>query len=136
MESTPAESCRVLVVEDERHIARLLEFVLSRAGYTVRTAYDGTSAVAALESFQPHAVVLDLVLPDLSGGDVLKAIRQSSACANAGVLVLSAHTFELDAPSLDPGGRTMYASKPIAPTRLLEKLREFGALVPAVHPSD
>lgn len=130
METTSEAFCRVLVVEDERHIARLLEFVLARAGYSVRTAFDGASAIAALDEFKPHAVVLDLVLPDLSGTDVLKAIRQHPICANAGVLVLSAHTFELDAPSLDPGGRTTHAAKPIAPTRLLEKLREFGALVP------
>ncbi len=58
---------RVLVVDDERHIARLLEFVLTKEGYTVKVAHDGASALRLLDEFEPHLVILDLVLPDMPG---------------------------------------------------------------------
>jgi hypothetical protein len=56
----------------------------------------------------------------------LQAIRRSATCGNAAVIVLSAHTFEHGAEALDAGGRTVQCPKPIAPSRLLEKLRDFG----------
>jgi two-component system alkaline phosphatase synthesis response regulator PhoP len=117
---------RVLIVDDERHIARFLEFVLTKNGYQVKVAYDGVSAIALLDAFRPEAIVLDLVLPHMSGMDVLAAIRAHPDCSESGVVVLSAHTFELGGETLDPMGRTVQCAKPIAPSRLLEKLKEFG----------
>ncbi len=120
------EKLRILVVEDERHIARFLQYVLEKAGFRVMVALDGRTALAHIEAFRPEGVVLDLVLPDIPGTEVLQAIRQSATCGDAAVVVLSAHTFEHGAATLDPGGRTVQCPKPIAPSRLLEKLRDFG----------
>lgn len=120
------EKPRILVVEDERHIARFLQYVLEKAGFQVMVALDGKTAVSNIETFQPHGAVLDLVLPDIPGTEILKAIRGSATCGNAAVVVLSAHTFEHGVDALDPGGRTVQCPKPIAPSRLLEKLRDFG----------
>jgi DNA-binding response OmpR family regulator len=120
------EPIRVLVVEDERHIARLLEFVLTKSGYSVKVAHDGATALARLDDFEPEAILLDLMLPDMSGSDILARIRVHPACFESGVIVLSAHTFELESRAVDPTGRTIQCSKPIAPSRLLEKLSEFG----------
>jgi DNA-binding response OmpR family regulator len=121
-----AAQARILVVEDERHIARFLQYVLEKEGYAVRVALDGRTALRDYASFQPDGVVLDLVLPDISGIEILRTIRQDPAGRNPAVVVLSAHTFEQGAAALDPGGRTVQCPKPIAPSRLLEKLREFG----------
>jgi CheY-like chemotaxis protein len=120
------EPTRVLVVEDERHIARLLEFILTKSGYRVKIANDGATALARLDDFAPEAVLLDLFLPDMSGNEILERIRVHPACFDCGVIVLSAHTFELESRSLDPTGRTVQCSKPIAPSHLLQKLSEFG----------
>ncbi|MDR3719389.1 MAG: response regulator [Bryobacteraceae bacterium] len=120
------EKPRILVVEDERHIARFLQYVLEKAGFQVQIALDGKTAMDRIETFRPEGVVLDLVLPDIPGTEVLQAIRRSAACGNAAVVVLSAHTFEHGADGLDAGGRTVQCPKPIAPSRLLEKLRDFG----------
>ena len=117
---------RILVVEDERHIARFLQYVLEKAGFHVLVALDGKTAVDNIDTFRPDGVVLDLVLPDISGTEVLRAIRRSDVCGSAAVVVLSAHTFEHGADTVDPGGRTVQCPKPIAPSRLLEKLKEFG----------
>jgi DNA-binding response OmpR family regulator len=120
------EKQRILVVEDERHIARFLQYVLEKAGFQVMIALDGKTAIDDIEAFRPEGAVLDLVLPDIPGTEVLQAIRHSATCGNAAVVVLSAHTFEHGAGALDTGGRTVQCPKPIAPSRLLEKLREFG----------
>ncbi len=120
------EKLRILVVEDGRHIARFLQYVLEKAGFQVMVALDGKTAIGSLGAFRPDGVVLDLVLPDIPGTEILQAIRRSESCGNAAVVVLSAHTFEHGAEALDPGGRTVQCPKPIAPSRLLEKLRDFG----------
>jgi DNA-binding response OmpR family regulator len=120
------EKLRILVVEDERHIARFLQYVLEKAGFQVMVALEGKTAIGNIETFRPDGVVLDLVLPDIPGTEILQAIRRSPTCGNAAVVVLSAHTFEHGADALDPGGRTVQCPKPIAPSRLLEKLKDFG----------
>jgi response regulator receiver domain-containing protein len=76
--ATPGMSIQpanVLVVDDERHIARFLEFVLKKAGYEVAVAHNGEQALAAVDGFEPDAVLLDLVLPGISGLEVLKRLR-------------------------------------------------------------
>lgn len=119
-------ACRVLVVEDERHIARLLEHVLSKEGYEVLALHDAESAFEAIEEFQPDAMLLDIGLPGISGLDFLKQIRKEPRWAKTVAVVLSAHWFEHDDPSLAEAGATAECPKPIAPSRLLRTLRECG----------
>ena len=81
---------RVVIIEDERDVARLLEFNLRGAGFEVTCAADGGEGLAAVQRIQPDVVVLDLMLPDQSGYDVCKAIRADAAAGDAGVLMLTA----------------------------------------------
>jgi len=119
-------ACKVLVVEDERHIARLLDHFLTKEGYEVEVAHDAESALGTIESFEPDALLLDIGLPGISGLDFLRQIRQDSRWAKLVVLVLSAHWFEHDDPSIADAGATAQCPKPIAPSKLLRKLRECG----------
>lgn len=128
MPDSPSPS-RVLIVDDDRHIARLVEFVLNKHGYLVHSVYDGASALKALDDFEPTAVVLDLMLPDMLGTEVLSGIRRHPKCCNCGVLLLSAHTFESGGPVAPLDSLTLQATKPIAPTRLVEKIRELSAIL-------
>ncbi|HEY0189905.1 MAG TPA: response regulator, partial [Kofleriaceae bacterium] len=66
---------RVVIIEDERDVARLLEFNLRSAGFEVASAANGTDGLAAVLQHRPDVVILDLMLPDRSGYDVCKAIR-------------------------------------------------------------
>ena len=125
----PIPPTRVLIVDDDRHIARLVEFVLTKNGYLVKAAHDGASALRALDEFEPQAVVLDLMLPDMLGTEVLSAIRQHPECCNCGVLLLSAHTFESGGPGAPLDTLTIQAAKPIAPTRLVRKIRELNSML-------
>jgi len=80
----------VVIIEDERDVARLLEFNFRSAGFVVASAGTGAEGIAAVLQHQPDVVVLDLMLPDQSGYDVCKAIRADPTVGDAGVLMLTA----------------------------------------------
>jgi DNA-binding response OmpR family regulator len=117
---------RVLVVEDERQTARLLEFILTKAGYQVACAADGPRALTAAAAFSPDAVLLDLQLPGLSGLEVLRRLRAEPANAGLVVLVLTASTFEVPPAAVLEAGADSHCTKPIAPSTLLRKLQELS----------
>jgi two-component system phosphate regulon response regulator PhoB len=81
---------RVVIIEDERDVARLLEFNLRGAGFAVAAAGTGGEGLAAVRAQPPDVVVLDLMLPDMSGYDVCKAIRADPATSDLGVIMLTA----------------------------------------------
>jgi DNA-binding response OmpR family regulator len=84
---------RVLVVEDETHIARLLQITLEKANFEIAIANDGNMAVQQFRIFNPHLVLLDIMLPIRSGKEILAHIRQSSAVP---VIMLTALSTEED----------------------------------------
>ena len=79
----------ILVVDDEGSIASFVSLYLKNAGYTVRTASNGTDALALASSEEPALIVLDLMLPDIDGIEVCKRIRQDS---DVPILMLTART--------------------------------------------
>jgi two-component system phosphate regulon response regulator PhoB len=81
---------RVVIIEDERDVARLLEFNLQQAGYTVMTAGTGAEGLAMIRTQSPDVVILDLMLPDTTGYEVCKTIRGEKQFADIGVLMLTA----------------------------------------------
>src|SRR5512146_1431316 len=87
-------SPRVLVVEDERDIAALVAYHLTREGYRVRTAGGGEEALEALRNERADLVVLDLMLPGFSGHEVLSEIRKREEWKDISVVVLTARREE------------------------------------------
>jgi two-component system phosphate regulon response regulator PhoB len=81
---------RVVIIEDERDVARLLEFNLRGAGFEVASAATGATGIAAVMRDKPDVVVLDLMLPDQSGYEVCKQIRADPVVGDVGVLMLTA----------------------------------------------
>jgi two-component system response regulator VicR len=71
---------RILVVEDEAAISRVIKAYLVKAGYQVEQAFTGNEALRKFEEFNPSLVILDIMLPDLDGWSILKHIRERSAC--------------------------------------------------------
>jgi DNA-binding response OmpR family regulator len=116
---------RILVVEDERHIAKLLDFVLSKAGYQLSVANTAEEALTEMEKSSPDAVLLDLVLPGMTGLEFLRIIRAKPSFSSCVVIVLSGHWFEHTDATLAEAGASAQCSKPIAPSALLRKLREL-----------
>ncbi|WP_148259876.1 response regulator [Isosphaera pallida] len=119
---------KVLVVDDEHHVARLLEFMLTRVGYQVVIARDGVSALEKVAESVPDAVLLDLFLPKLSGEEVLNRWRSDPALKDLVVVVLSGKTYAPASTAESTQGDRANArvSKPIAPSELLRLLAELG----------
>lgn len=112
----------ILVVEDEREIARMVQTYLMREGYRVEVAFAGEDGWALFETLQPDLVVLDLMLPGMHGLEVARRIRQKSATP---IIMLTARTEEADRVAGLEMGADDYVTKPFS-------LRELAARVRAV----
>ena len=115
----------IAVIDDDIHIGNVLEELLQREGYAVIRAYSGTEAVLLLERQRPDLVLLDLMLPGLSGEEVLAKIE------GIPVMVVSAKVGVEDKVSLLLGGAAVYITKPFDSRELLARiavrLRESAA---------
>jgi two-component system, OmpR family, response regulator len=117
----PEPPVRVLVVDDEPSLAELLSSVLRYEGWEVRTAADGLAAVRVAREFRPHAVVLDVMLPDLDGLDVLRRLRQDQP--RVCVLFLTARDAVEDRVAGITAGGDDYVTKPFSIEEVLARLR-------------
>ena len=118
MSQAPAGE-RVLVVDDEPDIVALVAYHLAKAGYRVSTATSGPDALAAAQSELPSLVVLDLMLPGLSGFDVLEQLRGNASTKDVGVLMLTARRDEPDRIRGLSLGADDYLAKPFSPQELV-----------------
>lgn len=118
-EETERSPARVLVVEDERDIAALVAYHLTKEGYRVRTAAAGEEALEAVRTEPPDLIVLDLMLPELSGYDVLSELRRSSSLGDLPVVVLTARRDESDRVKGLELGADDYVTKPFSPRELV-----------------
>jgi DNA-binding response OmpR family regulator len=118
---TVAEGARVLVADDDPDIRDLVEFKLSQAGYAVQAVPDGVVAWDEFQKERPDLVVLDVMMPGLSGFDVLRKIRDS-AWPEVPVLLLSAKSRDSDVDTGFAVGATDYVIKPFSPRELLHRV--------------
>jgi two-component system, OmpR family, phosphate regulon response regulator PhoB len=122
---------RVLVVDDEADIVALVAYHLAKGGYRVSTASSGTDALDAARRERPALVVLDLMLPGMSGYDVLEQLRASDATRDMAVLMLTARREEQDRIRGLSLGADDYLTKPFSPQELVLRvaaiLRRVGA---------
>lgn len=112
-------SHHVLVVDDEPDITALVAYHLAKAGYRVTTASSGPDAIRIAEEQGPDLVVLDLMLPGLSGYEVLEALRRRAPTQDIGVLLLTARREEGDRIKGLSLGADDYLVKPFAPQELV-----------------
>ena len=110
---------RILVVDDEADIVALIAYHVAKAGYRVSTATTGTEALAAAERDRPALVILDLMLPGLSGYEVLEQLRATEATRSVGVLMLTARREEQDRIRGLSLGADDYLTKPFSPQELV-----------------
>jgi DNA-binding response OmpR family regulator len=124
-EESPKTTClRVLVVEDNEHAAFLLRSLLERAGFEVVLSKDGRDALARLASMEPvDVVLLDLMLPYVSGYQVLIEARKDPRWAAVPIVVLTARTLEMDAVRALESGANDFIRKPFLPDELIARIR-------------
>lgn len=113
-------SPNILLVEDELSIAEPLMFLLEKEGFQVRHAVDGRDALNAFAESPPDLVLLDLMLPGMSGTDVCRTIRQTS---NTPIIMLTAKDSEVDIVVGLELGADDYITKPYATRELLARIR-------------
>jgi DNA-binding response OmpR family regulator len=125
--SATSRPAKILVVEDERYIARFLSFVLKEKGYEVQAAHDGEEALSTAASFRPDAVILDLLLPKLSGQEVLGRLRADPKFTGLKILLLTGCPMAENDTGMPSGmGADAYCLKPIGPSALIGLLRQHG----------
>jgi DNA-binding response OmpR family regulator len=114
----------ILVVDDDAKIVRLVRAYLERDGYQVIEAADGRAALAAVDAWRPALVVLDLMLPEIDGLDVVRAIRRSS---DTPIIILSARGTTADRIAGLDTGADDYLAKPFSPAELVVRVRRVLA---------
>lgn len=114
---------RILVVEDENAIREMLSFSLSRAGYDVRPARDGREARAAIADAQPDLVLMDWMLPDVSGLELTRQLKRDPQTREIPVIMLTARVEEDDRVAGLEGGADDYIVKPFSQRELVARIR-------------
>ena len=115
---------RILVVEDNTELAKLLELILRRAGYDVNVAIDGVDALRQFENEQPDLVLLDIMLPNLDGYEVADRIRHQYH-SDAPVVMLSSLDSYLDMERSRQVGATDHIAKPFDKDVLLSIIARY-----------
>lgn len=110
---------RILVVDDERHIVRLVQVNLERAGYEVAVAYDGIQALEAMAQETPDMVILDVMMPRMDGFEVLKKLQANPDTRDIPIIMLTAKAQDADIFKGWSSGVSSYLTKPFNPRELL-----------------
>jgi len=118
---------RVVIVEDEPNIIEAINFILSRDGWDVTVHANGETAVAAVRTARPDAILLDVMLPGRSGYDILKELRADPDFTALPVLMLTARGQKKDREMADALGVTRFMTKPFSNAELLAALDEITA---------
>jgi two-component system phosphate regulon response regulator PhoB len=113
----------VLIVEDEREIADLMQFHLQRAGFETAVEHRGKAAIDAIRKTPPDVVLLDLMLPDVDGLEICRRIRASDEHRKIGVIMVTAKGDESDVVSGIELGADDYISKPFSPRVLVARVK-------------
>jgi DNA-binding response OmpR family regulator len=115
----------ILVVDDDAKIVRLVRTYLERDGFSVVTAADGPAALDAIETHAPALVVLDLMLPELDGRAVIRAVRRDEEAGRTPILVLSARSSTIDRIAGLEDGADDYLPKPFSPAELVLRVKSI-----------
>lgn len=114
---------RILVVDDDPEIVRLLRAYLEQAGYHALVAYDGETALHILRRERPDLMILDLMLPGRDGWDVTRIVRADSALANTPIIMLTARVEDFEKIVGLELGADDYVSKPFNPREVMARVR-------------
>ena len=123
---------RVMVVDDSADLAESLAAAIDMLGFSVRTATDGTTAIASMASWRPEIVFLDLTMPDMSGLDVLRMVRLADWGRDMIMIAMTGWTSEAERDHALAAGFDVFVEKPFD----LDMLRTLLAPFHADHAAD
>jgi DNA-binding response OmpR family regulator len=132
--AAPIPERPILVVDDDAKIVRLVRTYLERDGFSVVTANDGPGALDAIERHRPALVVLDLMLPELDGRAVIRAVRRDDEAAATPILIVSARGSTVDRIAGFEDGADDYLPKPFSPAELVLRVKSILRRTAATAP--
>jgi two-component system phosphate regulon response regulator PhoB len=121
---------RVLIVEDEKDVREMLRLNLKAGGFDVLEAHNGAEGLAIAKAELPSVVILDLMMPEMSGMEVCRALRRNPATSRIPILMLTAKSAEVDKVAGLEVGADDYVTKPFSPRELLLRVRAVARRQP------
>jgi len=125
---------KILIADDEEDIVELIAYNLEREGYAVVKAFDGQKAWEAINAERPDLVILDLMMPEISGMEVCRMVRRQTATAALPIIILTAKSDSVDKILGLEAGADDYLTKPFAVRELIARIR--AVLRRSERPSD
>jgi DNA-binding response OmpR family regulator len=113
---------RIIVADDDKDILDLVVFKLTQAGFDTIAVSDGVAALAAIEADPPRLAILDVMMPGLSGIDVLRKVRANQLTRDLDVILLTARARDADVDAGFATGASDYVIKPFSPRELLDRV--------------
>jgi two-component system, OmpR family, phosphate regulon response regulator PhoB len=123
MSSPKGDSARVLIVEDDDSLRRLIELRLQAEGFAIREAADGVEAMEIVETWTPQVVVCDVMMPRMSGLSVCRELRAREDTASTPIILLTARCFDEDIQEVMTLGGIEYIGKPFEFAHLIATVR-------------
>ena len=118
---------KILVIDDEPSMHRLLKLILEDEGFSVVEPEESSEAAASIAVGKPDAIILDIMMPEVSGFEVLRMLKDDEGTRDIPVIILSVRSFEEDIQKAMSLGAERYMTKPFQPTELLELIKEVLA---------
>ncbi len=116
---------RILIADDEPNIVVSLEFLMKQRGYEVKVVNDGTEALKAVGDFRPDLILLDVMMPSISGYDVCQKVRENPEWQGIRIVMLSAKGRDIEVSKGIAVGADAYVTKPFSTRELIAKVGEL-----------
>ena len=118
---------RILIVDDEKPISTLLAQTFEQEGFLVANAENGIDCMNKMASFQPHVVIMDIMMPKLDGVDTTRLIRRNQSYGGTIVIALSAKADEETRQRMKDAGANLFMRKPFVIAKLVERVGKMLA---------
>lgn len=118
-----SENATILVVDDEPYMIRLLQHHIERAGYRMVKATNGREALELIRSEPPQLVIMDVMMPEINGLEVLAEIRKQAATKDLPVIIMTANAQRFTREEAVSAGVSAFLTKPFSPTQLMGEVR-------------
>lgn len=116
-------ACKILVVDDEPYMHRLLQYHLERAGFQMVNARNGREAIEVAEREVPNLIVMDVMMAEMDGLTALKHLKKTDLTKGIPVIMITASAQYVTQQEAETSGAALFLTKPFSPTQLLMALR-------------
>jgi DNA-binding response OmpR family regulator len=116
---------KILIADDEPNIVVSLEFLMKQKGYAVKVVTDGEAALQAVSEFGPDLILLDVMMPRMSGYDVCQRVRENPAWAGIRIIMLSAKGRDVEVNKGIAVGADAYVTKPFSTKELIAQVAQL-----------